>query len=183
MKSSSIPFVLMLVIFPYLTSCAAFPARIPAGERIIERVPYFEQEDFQCGPASLATVINYWYIKNNSNERLSIDAIITEVFSTRVKGVLSLDLELYARKLGFNSLQYSGAIEEIKRNIDENAPVIILVDYGVSFFQQNHFMVAKGYTWDGIIFNSGRRENHLILNESLIKIWKKTGFWILVIKP
>jgi len=175
--------MLMLVIFLYLTSCATFPARIPAGARIIERVPYFEQEDFQCGPAALATVINYWYIKNNSNKRLSIDAIITEVFSPRVKGVLSLDLELYARKLGYNALQYSGAIEEIKRNIDENAPVIILVDYGGPFFQQNHFMVAKGYTRDAIIFNSGRRENNLILNESLIKIWKKTGFWILVIKP
>ena len=175
-------FLCLLVVLLCLTGCAT-TGRITADARIIEGVPYFEQEDFQCGPAALVTVINYWHRKNRCNERLSVDAVAKEIFSNRAKGVLSLDLELYARKLGFTSLQFSGTIEKIKEYLDENSPVIILVDNGRAFYQQNHFMVAKGYTQDGIIFNSGREENHLILKESLITIWKKTDFWALAIKP
>jgi hypothetical protein len=44
-------------------------------------------------------------------------------------------------------------------------------------------MVVKGYTQDGIILNSGGRENLVILKESLLNIWKRTNYWMLVVKP
>jgi predicted double-glycine peptidase len=181
MKRSHIPCILALLFF--LAGCATSIETLPSDAWTIDQVPYFEQEDFQCGPAALATVINYWYTKNKSNKRLSVETIVDQIYSHSAKGVLGLDLEAYARKLGFNAVQPSGAIEEIRKSIDAKIPVIILVDYGGTFHQQNHFMVAKGYTHDGIVFNSGRRENHLISNETLQKIWKKTGFWALIIRP
>lgn len=181
MKRSHIPCILVLLF--YLAGCSTFSQTLPSDARIIDQVPYFEQESFQCGPAALATVINYWYGKNKSNKWLSVETIVGEIYSPSAKGVLGLDLEAYARKHGFNAIQSSGAIEEIKRNIDAKIPTIILVDYGGVFHQQNHFMVAKGYTQDGVVFNSGRRENHLIPNDILQRIWKKTDFWTLIIKP
>jgi len=181
MKNSRVLFTLAALIC--LTGCATTTVPLAEDAKFIEKVPFFEQDDFQCGPAALATIINYWHRKNNTKEQLSVDSIIGAIYNMKVKGVLTLDLELYARELGFKSLQYSGTIEELKGNIDANVPIIILVDYGRGFFQQNHYIIVKGYTRDGIILNSGGRENLVIRNESLLKIWKKTSFWMLVVKP
>jgi len=181
MKNRRILFTLAALIC--LTGCATTTVPLAEDAKIIEKVPFFEQDDFQCGPVLSITIINYWHRKNNTKEQLTFDSIIGAIYNMKVKGVLTLDLELYARELGFKSLQYSGTIEELKRNIDENIPVIVLVDYGRGFFQQNHFMVVKGYARDSIILNTGGRENVVMLNESLLKIWKKTTYWMLVVRP
>jgi len=128
-------------------------------------------------------VVNYWYLKGRSARQLSIETIVADIYSPSARGVLGVDLGLYARKLGFDVVDRAGSVEDIKRNIDLGVPVVILVDYGMLVYQQNHFMVAKGYTNDGIIVNSGREENQVILAEDLNKIWKKTGFWSLIVRP
>jgi predicted double-glycine peptidase len=151
--------------------------------RHIENVPYFAQENFQCGPAALATVVNYWYLREGSGKQLLIETIIADIYSPSARGVLGMDLGLYAQKLGFDMTGRAGTVDDIKRNVDMGVPVIILVDYGMFAYQQNHFMVAKGYTSDGIIVNSGRAENQVIPVKDLNKIWKKTGFWSLVVRP
>jgi predicted double-glycine peptidase len=152
------------------------------AEKVID-VPFFPQEAFQCGPAALATVINYWYEKTGSGKTLSPEAIAAEIYSPSARGVLGLDLELYARKRGFHTQQLAGAISDLKHGVDDGIPPIVLVDYGFSFYQRNHFMVVKGYSDGGILVNSGRKESELIAHEDLLKIWEKTGFWVLLVKP
>ena len=50
-------------------------------------------------------------------------------------------------------------------------------------YQRNHFMVVKGYSASALLVNSGRNESERIANEDLLKVWKKTGYWMLLIKP
>ncbi|OPY71285.1 MAG: Peptidase C39 family protein [Syntrophorhabdus sp. PtaU1.Bin002] len=174
--------IIVVLLFSFC-GCAHRAGLIPSVARYIENVPYFAQEDFQCGPAALATVVNYWYLKDRSARQLSIENIVADIYSPSARGVLGVDLGLYARKLGFDVTDRAGSVEDIKRNIDLGVPVVILVDYGMFAYQQNHFMVVKGYTNDGVIVNSGREENQVILAEDLNKIWKKTGFWSLIVRP
>ena len=147
------------------------------------QVPFFPQETFQCGPAALATVINYWYGKTGDAKTLKPESIAAEIYSPSARGVLGIDLELYARKQGFKTRQLAGTIDELKGSLDEGTPPIVLVDYGFSLYQRNHFMVVKGYSDKALLVNSGREESKLIANEDLLKIWKKTGYWMLVVKP
>lgn len=171
----------MVLIF---SGCAVSPVYVKPGEMVlIEGVPFFRQEEFQCGPSALATVVNYWYAKNNTGESLSYADAVAAVYSPSAGGVLGIDLELHAKKSGFNAIQYQGSIADIKKNIDRAAPLIILVDYGFSLYQQNHFMVTTGYTGKGIVVNSGRKQNEIIPEDDLEKIWKKTNFWSLLIEP
>jgi hypothetical protein len=44
-------------------------------------------------------------------------------------------------------------------------------------------MVVTGYAANGILVNSGRAENEFIEEEDLLSIWKKTGYWMLVVRP
>lgn len=173
----------IVILLCGLCGCTHGAGPIPLGARYIENVPYFAQKDFQCGPAALATVVNYWYLRDRSGRQLPTETIIADIYSPSARGVLGMDLGFYARKLGFDVVDHAGSMENIKRNVDLGVPVIILVDYGMLAHQQNHFMVAKGYTNDSIIVNSGREENQAILAEDLNKIWKKTGFWSLIIRP
>ncbi len=71
----------------------------------------------------------------------------------------------------------------LKSSIDRGVPPLLLVDYGFSLYQRNHFMVVKGYSDSALLVNSGGRENELVANEDLLKVWKKTGYWMLLVKP
>lgn len=142
---------------------------------IIPDVPFYPQEVYQCGPASLAGVMNYWNIK------VTPDEITKEIYIESVRGTLNIDMVLYPQKKGLIAEQYSGGMNDLKKNIDTNYPVIVLVDYGFSIFQSNHFMVVIGYNEHGVIVNSGKDKGKFILEKDFIKAWKRTKFWTLKI--
>ncbi|OPY72786.1 MAG: Peptidase C39 family protein [Syntrophorhabdus sp. PtaU1.Bin058] len=175
---------LPIFILLFLLGCSTANPPVPPVDAVLLRgVPFFRQDDFQCGPSALATVIHYWYIKKNIDRRPSYDDIAAAVYSPSARGVLGIDLELYAKRLGFDATQYSGSVADIRDNINKEVPLIILVDYGFLMYQGNHFMVTTGYTNDGIVVNSGRKQNEIIPDGELEKIWQKTGYWSLRIQP
>ncbi|MEW6614946.1 MAG: C39 family peptidase [Thermodesulfobacteriota bacterium] len=168
-------FILMV---PLLFSCATtrnLPE--PVTAYIIENVPIFPQEKYQCGPASLAGVLSYWGVK------VSPEIIATEIYSKSAKGTLNLDMVLYVQKRGLDVVQASSSFKSLKENIDLGYPVIVLVDYGFWVYQQNHFMVIVGYNENGVIANSGRNRYKFIREEDFLKSWEKTDCWTLLIKP
>jgi len=149
---------------------------------MVPDVPFYADSDNQCGPASLAAVINFWHARRPALAGTSPGEISSEIFSRSARGTLGMDLEFYSRKKGFQAVRYSGSSDDIRRNIINEVPLIILVDYGVSFYQKNHFVVVTGYSSGGIIVHSGSGEKHLSYEE-LEKIWRKTNYWTLVIRP
>ena len=161
---------------------ALLPAGVgAAGEPVkgvlIEKVPFFAQETYQCGPASLAGVLNFWGLPITPAE------IAEEVFSSSARGTLGIDLALYAQKKGFQSDFYRGNPEDLRRQIDSGRPVIVLVDYGFWVYEKGHFMVVVGYNNDGFIANSGASRMKFIANDDFTGPWRKAGFWALVIRP
>lgn len=145
-------------------------------DRIIAGVPFFPQEAFQCGPASLAGVLNYWGVSADPEE------IAGEVYSRSARGTLGLDLLVYAQKRGLDAYQYSGGIDDLKGKIDQGYPLVVLVDYGFAMYQVNHFMVVIGYGSDTVVVNSDTVEKRVIRIDDLIRAWEKTKFWTLLVK-
>jgi ABC-type bacteriocin/lantibiotic exporter with double-glycine peptidase domain len=143
---------------------------------LIEYVPFYPQEDYQCGPASLASVLAYW------DSNADPDEIAREIFSKSARGTLTIDMILYAQRKGFHAVQVKGSIESLRNSIDSRFPLIVLVDYGISVFQRNHFMVITGYTNDGVIVHSGKSRNKFLPEKTFLAAWKKTDYWALLIK-
>lgn len=143
---------------------------------MIENVPFYPQETYQCGPASLAGVLNYWRIPARP------DDIAKDIFSESARGTLSIDMVMYAQKKGLFAFQYKGSLEDLKKNIDAGYPLIVLVDYGISFYRANHFMVVVGYNENGVRVNSGKDNNVFISSKDFLRVWKRADYWTLLIK-
>lgn len=169
---------LFLALLCFLFSCATTGNLPESGTvHMIENVPFFPQETYQCGTASLAGVLSYWGVK------VSPEIIATEIYSKSAKGTLGLDMVLYARKKGLDVVQSRGNIKYLKENIDLGYPIIVMVDYGFWVYQQNHFMVIVGYHKNGVIANSGRNQLKFIREKDFLRAWERIGFWTLLIKP
>lgn len=145
--------------------------------RLIPGVPFFAQEDYQCGPSSLAGIINFWGVK------VTLQEIVDKIYSKSAQGTLDVDMIRFSEKYGLASHKYKGGIDDLKNKIDKGYPLIILVDFGVSSYQRTHYMVVVGYTKDSVIVNSGKENLKPLSFSELIGLWKRTQFWTLLITP
>ena len=159
-----------------LFACASAPLAAHHGEVVLENFPFHPQEDYRCGPASLAGVLNYQGLG------ISPEEIAHDLFSKSAGGTLTIDMALYPQLKGFFSLSYSGSFCDLKEKIDSGYPLIVMVDYGFSVWQVNHFMVVVGYNNEGVIVNSGKKEHELIENDTFLRNWRRTDFWTLLVK-
>ncbi len=170
----SLCFLLPILLF----GCAGVSQNRESGTiRIIENVPFYPQEEYQCGPASLAGVLNYWGFNIPPAE------IAAEIYSPKARGTLDLDMVLFAEKKGLKASQYRGSLEDLKRNIDSNQPLVVLVDEGFWVYQKDHYMVVVGYEEEGLIVNSGKERHQLLSLGRFLRSWERTNFWTLRITP
>jgi ABC-type bacteriocin/lantibiotic exporter with double-glycine peptidase domain len=170
--------VFLFLILGFLSSCPGIsPIRESRTPCIIENVPFYPQKIHQCGPASLAGVLDFWGI------RVSPAEVADEIYSPSARGTLNLDMVLYAERKGLKAHQYRGSLEDIKEKIDSGYPLIVLVDYGFWVYHQNHFMIVFGYQDDGVIVHSGGESDMFIPLKDFLKPWKRTRFWTLVVTP
>lgn len=146
-----------------------------ATDVLIRNVPFYPQESYQCGPASLAMVISY------RNVPVKPEDVAKDIYSTSARGTLNLDMVLYAQRKGLSAVQYKGDLSDLKKNIDSGNPIVVLVDYGFSFYEESHFMVIVGYNEDSVIVNSGEMKEHHLPNKEFLKAWAKTNYWALLV--
>jgi predicted double-glycine peptidase len=169
----------IILLFVFLHGCASVTdvpdAQRKSDLRVIDNVPFFPQEEYQCGPASLASVLNYWGVSAAPEE------IGKVIYSQSAKGTLNIDMVMYAQTRGLEASHYRGAWDDLRKKIDSGFPLIVLVDYGFSVFQANHFMVIIGYNEDSVVAHSGRHERKSIPRADFLKSWEKTNYWTLFI--
>jgi ABC-type bacteriocin/lantibiotic exporter with double-glycine peptidase domain len=167
----------LIVIAVCMSSCSSLHGIHESSSNIIIKdVPFYSQETYQCGPASLATVMNYL------NVMVKPEEIAEDIYSKSAHGTLNLDMVLYAQRKGLSALQYKGNLNDVHKNIEDGNPLIVLVDYGFSFYEAVHFMVIVGYNEAGIIVNSGKKKDHFIPEKEFLKAWEKTNYWTLLIQ-
>lgn len=145
----------------------------------ISDVPFFPQSKYQCGPAALASVLNYYGC------RVTQETIAEEIYNKRLKGTLSIDLILFARRMGFNARAYRGSISDLKGHISKDHPLIVFQDLGYPLLRIRHFSVAIGYddAEGTLILHSGKRINKVISYERFLRSWAEMDYWTLLILP
>ena len=104
----------------------------------ISGVPFFSQEANQCGPASLAAVMNYW------GKEITPDEIASAIYSPQLNGTLSLDMWQYAQDHQFQADIRKGSIEALKQHLAKRLPIIAFLNLGFDWWPVGHFVVVVG---------------------------------------
>lgn len=173
----------VLLIFLTLLGCSPsyynIEYKFEGKGRYINDVPFFPQEENYCGPAALASLLNYY------GHKVSQEEIAKEVFTPKLKGTITVEMANAARLAGFDARYYKGSIENIEKEINSGHPLILYIDLGYYIFLSGHYIVVVGYneTRREIIAYSGRNKDILISYEKLSRSWEKTGNWTLLVRP
>lgn len=156
----------------------AWPAGLP--ERVeLPDVPFFPQQDYQCGPAALATSLATFNIKVTPEE------LVDKVYLPARQG--SLQIEMLAAPRGYDMVSYQLAprYEDVLREVAAGIPVIVLQDYGVWPVSIWHYAVVAGYDRPKgeLLLRSGEKEKLLIPFGILEYTWKESDYWAMVTVP
>jgi ABC-type bacteriocin/lantibiotic exporter with double-glycine peptidase domain len=145
---------------------------------IIEGVPFLPQEDDTCGPSSLAMVLRFLGKDVDTSE------IVRETRTEGLKGTLITDLTRAARRRGFAAEIVDLDLPRLRERISTGVPVILLVDLGIWTWSRPHYLVAYGWTPEGVVAHSGREQGKVIPFSTLDAQWAKMGrLAILVHRP
>jgi ABC-type bacteriocin/lantibiotic exporter with double-glycine peptidase domain len=152
---------------------------IPPNALYIPDVPFFSQLEQQCGPASLAAVLNYW------GKSVTPSEIATAIYSPRLKGTLSLDMWQYAHNQQFQAEMRKGSITDLETHLTQKIPVIAFLNLGYDWLPVGHFVLVVGLdrVEQAVITYNGNTQNSRISYDHFLRDWKKTNFWTLVVQP
>jgi len=145
----------------------------------ITAVKFNPQEDYECGPASLATVLQ-WQGLNISDKDL-----VPEIYIPQRKGSLQIELIAATRRHGLIPYVIEKNMTALLREVKAGNPVLVLQNLGLDWYPQWHYAVVIGYdiNKDEIILRSGvtqRRVNSFYLFE---RTWRRAKYWGFIVLP
>jgi len=155
-----------------------WPAGLPEHIDLTE-VPFFPQQDFQCGPAALATALANFKVKVTPEE------LVDQVYLPAREGSLQIEMLAAARRYGMVSYQLAPRFEDVLREVAAGIPVIVLQDYGVWPFSIWHYAVVAGFDRPKgqLALRSGEKQKLLIPFGILEYTWKESDHWAMVTVP
>lgn len=165
-------------ILTVLTACVPQNRSFQSNnEYVIQDVPFFPENRYWCGPASLAGVMNYYQKAPKPEE------IAGKIYSPSAGGTIMADLAWFARKHEFNVNIIKSDTEKLRQMVSNEKPVIVFVSRDGWLTEYNHFMVVVGFNNEGFIVNSGRNHQQFYEKEAFSRLWKKTDNHALIVVP
>jgi len=159
------------------TDKLSLPADKPE-EIILQDVPFFQQESYQCGPSSLAMVLAWTGLE------LSPDDLTVAVYTPALHGSLQPSLMSAARQHGRVAYPINGYME-LFAEVNAGHPVIVLQNLGLSWYPKYHYAVVIGYENGGrtIILHSGKNAAERLSGRVFQNTWARADYWGLLVLP
>src|SRR6266850_2943910 len=140
----------------------------------LTHVPFFPQDEYQCGPAALATVLA------NGGVKITPEELVPQVYLPERKGSLQIEMLAAARRHGMVSYQLAPRFSDVLREIAAGNPVIVLQNLG--FKDGWHYAVAVGYDydWGKLYLRSGETKRRVMSFFVHEFTWMRGGYWAMV---
>ena len=176
---------LLPILFLALAGCASHgPALKPLRaldsslpERVeLAQTPFFPQEDYQCGPAALATVLRA------SGVDATPEALVPQVYLPGRQGSLQTELIAATRTHGRMPYLLAPDLEEIAAEVAAGRPVLVLQNLLLRSLPQWHYAVVIGYDREKeqIILRSGTTQRLVVSTRKFQKSWALADRWALL---
>lgn len=143
----------------------------------LSATPFFPQEDYQCGPAALATVLNV------AGVAVSPDDLAPAVYIPERRGSLQLELLGAARRHDRLPYPLEGDLAAIAAELQAGRPVLVLQNLGFRRLPVWHYAVVVGLdpAQDEVTLRSGAERRLVMEAGKFLESWEKAGSWAIVV--
>ncbi|WP_169579644.1 PA2778 family cysteine peptidase [Saccharospirillum impatiens] len=118
---------------------------------LLEDVPFFPQQTYQCGPATLAMLMS------NQGKAVQPEALVDQVFIESRQGSLQAEMLAATRRQGLLPYVHDTRFSTLLEQVDAGHPVLVFQNLGFGFYPVWHYAVVVGYdlTEQEMLLHSG----------------------------
>jgi tetratricopeptide (TPR) repeat protein len=172
------------VLLSALVACAGLPVprideRSLAPRVELTSVAFFPQEDHQCGPAALATLLTF------AGATVTPDALLAQVYLPARQGSLQVELLAATRRHARVPYLLEPQLDDVLREVAAGQPVLVLQNLGMAWLPVWHYAVVVGFDLPQreMILRSGRESRRVVDIAEFERSWARAQHWALVITP
>lgn len=178
----------MVIVVSLLAGCASAPkwpsSQAPEQPSLPERVilsdvPFYPQERYQCGPASLAMMLNSQGLETQP------EVLKELVYIPGREGTLQVEMVAGARAHGMLVYPLDGTLESLLTEVAAGNPVLVMQNLRFDWWPQWHFAVVIGYDAGqrDLILHTDTREQQPVDLEVFSNTWGRANQWAVTILP
>lgn len=168
-----------------LAGCAGLPSLTastpPLPERSVELrlVPFFSQQEYQCGPAALAMALGA------AGRPATPEQLVPQVYLPGREGSLQAEMAATARRQGMVAYPVEGGLEAVYAEVAAGTPVVVLQNLALPWVPKWHYAVVVGFdgTRREIILRSGQERRLSMPLDVFDRTWERSGRWALAVLP
>jgi hypothetical protein len=162
------------------TQADALLATPPAGlpQRVsLDAVPFFAQEEAQCGPAALATVLVHqgWPVTPAD--------LLSQVFTPAREGAFQVEMLAAARRQGALAVRVAPQLDALLREVAAGRPPLVLLNPALAAWPRWHYAVVVGFDLQEgtVTLRSGRTREDVWPLRSFDFAWARSSRWGFVV--
>jgi len=177
--------LLFLAIAALLGGCATTPplsdaTRSAVPERhVIDDVPFHGQRDYQCGPATLAMLLDH------ADRSAGVDELIPQVFLPGREGSVQPEMLATVRRHGLVPFVIPGNMDALLTETAAGHPVAVLQNLSLPWWPAWHYAVVIGYDLgtETLVLHSGKTPRMETGMGRFDATWARSDRWAFVALP
>lgn len=144
-----------------------------SAQVLLSEVPFFAQEAYQCGPASLAMMMRH------QGRPVHPDELVDQVFIEARRGSLQAEMLAATRRQDLLPYVHDNRFSTLLEEVDAGNPVLVFQNLGFGFYPVWHYAVVIGYDLNDrqVVLHSGTTER---LERSFRRFeleWQGGDYW------
>ncbi len=157
---------------------AARPPGLPE-QVLLDAVPFFPQEEAQCGPAALATVLAHQGWPGTPKD------LLDQVFTPAREGSFQVEMLAAARRQGALAVRVAPRLDALLQELAAGRPVLVLLNPGLALWPRWHYAVVVGHDLHAgtVTLRSGGTRADVWPLRTFDFAWARGARWGFVLSP
>ncbi|MEC9020496.1 MAG: PA2778 family cysteine peptidase, partial [Pseudomonadota bacterium] len=175
--------LLLSLLLLLLTGCARSPVLLESTKASLTPqteltdVPFYAQTEYQCGPATLAMVLNHEGVD------VGLDELIPQVFLPGRDGSVQPEMLATVRRYERLAIPIRSTMDALLTHLEAGDPVVVMQNLALPAFPMWHYAVAIGFDLpnETLVLRSGEIERHTLSFSRFDATWARTERWGFVV--